>query len=376
MEAEQAYLFRHALLRDAAYQLQLPGDRARLHRLALELVEQLVSPRGPLQSPHPAALEMAGHARMAREGADADAELAKRELRYLKLASMYAQQVFDMGGMIACDQRIAAMPGLPVATRVQALRNVVFGCFDLGRAAEARRFLEQALALAEQIAGHPLHVDILVHQGRALKLEGQHAQAHEVFLRALELALKAGDGETLARTRIDFSTFLHERGEHAQAERELLQALEFVQRVNFAPGLAIVRANLGPVVAALGRAAEAVALLSAALAGFEAGGDSRGQGVTLARLAAAYAIDGDYQKAERALERALALVEQARDNAHVAEFLVQQGELRERQGRHHEAREQAIRALALFTEHGYRAGREKAAALLKRSSAACARTQT
>lgn len=30
MHAELAYLFRHALLRDAAYQLQLPGDRARL----------------------------------------------------------------------------------------------------------------------------------------------------------------------------------------------------------------------------------------------------------------------------------------------------------------------------------------------------------
>ncbi len=26
--AETAYLFRHALLRDAAYQLQMPGDRA------------------------------------------------------------------------------------------------------------------------------------------------------------------------------------------------------------------------------------------------------------------------------------------------------------------------------------------------------------
>ena len=33
--AESAYLFRHALLREAAYQLQLPTDRARLHALAL-----------------------------------------------------------------------------------------------------------------------------------------------------------------------------------------------------------------------------------------------------------------------------------------------------------------------------------------------------
>ena len=41
MDAERAYLFRHALLRDAAYQLQLPGDRARLHAVAFEAIEEL-----------------------------------------------------------------------------------------------------------------------------------------------------------------------------------------------------------------------------------------------------------------------------------------------------------------------------------------------
>ena len=41
MIAEHAYLFRHALLRDAAYQLQLPGDRAKLHGMALGILEGL-----------------------------------------------------------------------------------------------------------------------------------------------------------------------------------------------------------------------------------------------------------------------------------------------------------------------------------------------
>ncbi|KAF0240456.1 MAG: hypothetical protein FD180_4929, partial [Planctomycetota bacterium] len=41
LTAEKTYLFRHALLRDAAYQLQLPGDRARLHALAFAVIEDL-----------------------------------------------------------------------------------------------------------------------------------------------------------------------------------------------------------------------------------------------------------------------------------------------------------------------------------------------
>jgi len=48
VSSEAAYLFRHALLRDAAHQLQLPDDRARLHALAFALIEDLAGGRGPL----------------------------------------------------------------------------------------------------------------------------------------------------------------------------------------------------------------------------------------------------------------------------------------------------------------------------------------
>ncbi|KAF0240627.1 MAG: hypothetical protein FD180_4842 [Planctomycetota bacterium] len=54
MNSETAYLLRHALLRDGAYQLQLPGDRARLHRLAFKAIEGPVAQlRMPSQDPAP-----------------------------------------------------------------------------------------------------------------------------------------------------------------------------------------------------------------------------------------------------------------------------------------------------------------------------------
>jgi hypothetical protein len=45
--AESAYLFRHALLRDGSYQLQLPGERARLHAFAFEVIEASLGGRPP-----------------------------------------------------------------------------------------------------------------------------------------------------------------------------------------------------------------------------------------------------------------------------------------------------------------------------------------
>ncbi|MDC1142216.1 tetratricopeptide repeat protein [Planctomycetota bacterium] len=41
MDAEAAYFFRHALMRDGAYQMQMPQDRAAQHRMVLEIAERL-----------------------------------------------------------------------------------------------------------------------------------------------------------------------------------------------------------------------------------------------------------------------------------------------------------------------------------------------
>ncbi|MBZ0135496.1 MAG: hypothetical protein K8I27_03855 [Planctomycetes bacterium] len=55
ISAETAYLFRHALLRDAAYEMQLPSDRAKLHELAFYLIEEAFGGRAPEPPPLDAA---------------------------------------------------------------------------------------------------------------------------------------------------------------------------------------------------------------------------------------------------------------------------------------------------------------------------------
>lgn len=50
MNAETAYLFRHALVRDAAYELQPPGERAALHAAALHCIELLYGGEAPIES--------------------------------------------------------------------------------------------------------------------------------------------------------------------------------------------------------------------------------------------------------------------------------------------------------------------------------------
>ena len=78
MEAEQNYLFRHALVRDAAYELQLPRERASLHETAADVLEAVYA--SALQ---PVAHEIADHL-------NASGHQLERQRRFTDMAARYA----------------------------------------------------------------------------------------------------------------------------------------------------------------------------------------------------------------------------------------------------------------------------------------------
>lgn len=123
MDAETAYLFRHALLRDAAYQLQLPVARASLHALACDILLGLFWPEpdpfeldenGTIQVPPgiPAfsiLSELAGHADLA-----AGTHARFRELRVPLIghAASAAGRGFDLPEARRLWARLAGLPGV------------------------------------------------------------------------------------------------------------------------------------------------------------------------------------------------------------------------------------------------------------------------
>jgi len=107
--AEDVYIFRHALVRDAAYELQLPSERGHLHRLALELI-QLALP----ESEHAGvSMELANHARFALPAADtesAETELLEAERSWLEVAAAHFKQSGQVHDELAALDRLACHP--------------------------------------------------------------------------------------------------------------------------------------------------------------------------------------------------------------------------------------------------------------------------
>jgi hypothetical protein len=143
-DAETAYLFRHALLRDAAYEMQLPGDRAVQHRHALTVLEALVPDLQPI------AEDLATHARL---GCHADypdnEELLARELGYLRVAARYCAGRYQYHRAAQLWTAIVEHRALGRSALCEALRSQCDALWYSGCVEPAIAALNRALDEAE-----------------------------------------------------------------------------------------------------------------------------------------------------------------------------------------------------------------------------------
>src|SRR5690606_14622653 len=148
------------MVREAAYSLQLPGDRAALHALAFHLIEQAFGGRAPEPPaldavdppklvPHttdPVAEELASHATLALDAArNPDLGLQSARILYLRRAAEYAQQQYRIGATVTAWEQLAAL--LEGVQRGEALRRAADTLRMIGEVRRAEPLYQQALSI-------------------------------------------------------------------------------------------------------------------------------------------------------------------------------------------------------------------------------------
>lgn len=340
MDAETAYFFRHALLRDAAYELHPPSPRRALHRLALGILEELIPPaeRGPL------AQEFAWHAHQGQHVVGRTTRslgLLRRELEYLLLAARWAEGKFDYTAAQAAWRACAAHPLASPVQRLTALTKVADALASLGHPEQA----SLALQGAETHAAVPEAARML-HTSRAnvARHAWRFAEAEQEYLQALSLT-DAADHETLAALngnlavvrmhlgrladalqgldsalrfnplhapfRQDRAIVLFHMGRREDALEEFRQAAEIAEHAGEPRVAATVLANYASVLLNLGRGSEVEAPLRRALQLQQPVGDHRGEATTLSVLGAHLTLTGRYRDALHATRRSVMLNREA-----------------------------------------------------------------
>ncbi|MBE7493301.1 MAG: hypothetical protein HS108_16280 [Planctomycetes bacterium] len=299
MHAEQAYLFRHALLRDAAYQLYAPGDLSLLHGMALDLLRELLPPERLPEY----ATELAWHARAARAGAPDDftrEHLGRVELEYLELAIGHAYGRFRHNDCLAALDKILAHDALPAGQHGLHLCRKADLLLESGR---TRQALETAQGALADCRSDPTQVARLLHVIAAChETLSEFAQAEAACLEGLNLP--GTNREPLRKLRGVYCMTLTQTG---RAELAIRQAQQLLENSENDAERAFALQLLGPILDRARRFDESAAASSQAFALHEHANNLPGQTVTLINLGVLASRRGQTDMARAHYNRALQL---------------------------------------------------------------------
>ncbi|MCB9893732.1 MAG: tetratricopeptide repeat protein [Planctomycetes bacterium] len=319
MQGNDYYLFRHAIMRDAAYLLHPVTLRGTLHRIALELLESHFDMDLPEAGPNLATsplpvdaimAELARHARFAQDEPYANLELLRRrEAQFLARAGNHAEANYDHEESLAVWRRLSEIIG--GKQRFWALYRLSQACRALGRADEAQQVAETAQDLARAECGvEEIVVGLgqlgLIHWGR-----GDHKRARSLLEQAVEF-FGQGTSKRIEANTIGMLGMVHEQsGEIDEARRLYLRAIELLREVGDRENEGVFLQNLGGLEIEFADAAEGERLLYEAIAVYQEIGDHTNHGIALNNLALHESSRGELARAVEFADQAMRMHKKA-----------------------------------------------------------------
>ncbi len=378
------YLFRHALMRDAAYRMQLRARRQSLHQLAAESLAKLFEND---LSPHYG--ELAHHAEqarldvLAREYLKKAGDVARDGYQNSQAVDYYSRALAltpetnleDRYDLLLARERIYDLQGARKAQAkdLTALKMLATQLKEISRQAEVSlRQSELALntsnyedsisAAKESISNARDGADSAREAagykqwGRALRLQGAYVAAREQLELAGERAQAAGANRIWAHSVKDLGAMAIYQGDHAGARTYLEQALGLYRQIGDRRGESLSLQNLGVVAKDMADYAGARDYSNQALLICLEIGDRRGESLCFDNLASLARREGNYVQAQINYERSLGIYREIGDRRGEAMSLDNLGIVACDLGRYKQAKPHLEQALHLYQTIGDREG--------------------
>lgn len=332
------YIFRHTMMRDAAYDMQLQTRLRDLHALAAEVMTQMYAAE---LEPHYA--DLAYHY--------GKAENAQQEFHYARLAGAYAASRYaNQEAIEHYQQALQSLSRLdPQGSTAQrqavhtALAELLI---TIGHYDQAHEHLECALDFSGQMRDGQGRVHVCRWMAQMHELKSEYDAALEWIQRGLQI-LNAQRTSDAAELRLIAGLIHARRGNYDEAIAQFQNALQIAQYLDETTALARAHNGLGMIrlredfAAAIDHFRQAFTL-------YEGAGDIPGQAKSHNLIANAYIETGQWDEADYHYREARAIFEQIGDVYNGAFSDNNLGEIALYQGRLDEALSfyrQALRAL-------------------------------
>lgn len=386
---ELRYIFRHSLLREAAYDMQLRTRLRELHQLIAEAIEQLY--------PHSEErfVDLAFHYDQA--------EHEKKTNKYLEKAARYAQRNFQNRQALQFYNKLIAN----LLTKDKTSKKLVKLILRKGTVLElvgqwedaekdyrtalkyaqdmsdwlligrANRRLGQLRMLRGDYAEAQKHLDIAStffdfakdsvgiaktygNLGTLFFRQGNYESAKSWFSKAIELNRSNGRDAENAAIVANLGLIFMNQGHYDEGVRWLEEQLDIAQRTSDKQGLTTLYTNLGIINLEKGSLDSALLCLERGLALSEELGNKLFMTICIGTIGSVWEKKGDYAKAMQNFERDLELVRELGDKQGLAIACGLIGDLLSVMGEFDKAIEYLEQNLALSRELKYKKGIAKA----------------
>ncbi len=309
--AELRYLFKHALLRDAAYEMQLAARRRELHRAAGEALEVLYAAR--LEARYG---ELAYHFEKAGE--------LPRAIFYLVRAGAAAQADYQNEAALELKSRAVALLAEAMADAQRRTLENLLGAsivetslrlrLDMieinlrtGKTAPAERMARELVEDAQAKEFEALRTLAKKYLGQLEEGRGQYDAALEVFHEALNIYRALGDttGESDLLNEIGFVHF--RLGEYTRALEFYNQAIGLARKNGQAEGVGKNLGHIAMILGNTGQYADAEQHYQDAAAIYQQLNNPERIAALTGNRGVNFFRSGDYKKAREMYEEALAL---------------------------------------------------------------------
>jgi len=376
MHAESVYLFRHALMRDAAYQLQMPAERSRLHALALDVLSELAGADAGFATA--SAFEIAEHAKAAQVAAAEPAlfeSLCAQEARWREKAARDAE-----GNLLQCLkywQSLAAMPHASQALRAEALIFWARGQRLTGQPIAAGESLREAARLIEENSIDAHRRLLFLEQSELCSHMGKRRDARQLLHAAMDHARASKDAKAISLSALALAGHYLAENRFPECESLLAQAEASCAAIGFIPGHAscvglranmayrrdnaqeailgwqrcaalaaqsgqahqviVARGNIGSGLMKLGRFKEAAANYRQAIAQAESSGERMLETTNTINLGLSLFFCAEHGEARRCFEKGIALSRETASAPTLCNALTNLGKVQTAGGHHAEA---------------------------------------
>ena len=331
--SELQYIFKHALLKDAVYEMQMEEQLKKLHQLTAEAIETLYEERKD-----DFAADLARHWELAHQFQKAkDAYLIAARNTMRNYAHEESERLFnkyfsfvdklDYESLVARDEfvrEILKLHGrfdevIPLveeninnadfinaeSLKVRFINTLGIIYANTGRIDDAQKCFEQVLETARKIGAAEVEANAVGYLGTVHAIKGNSKQAVEFFEEAIELFGQQNDILGLGCAYANYASFNGVTAKYEKSMELYKKALQIMQQEGDREHEASILGNMAVISQYLGAGLERIDYYKQALAIQKEIGDVYGESISLNRIARIHEDNGEYDQAENLFRKAL-----------------------------------------------------------------------